>query len=113
MGPQPVVPTEYDTVHTEANRPKLFVAAPLPGDVVKNGEPVVVRLSFQTAFRAKELDVIWDDEVRKTLLSPASPLELFFAIKNGDGSGEAILKVRLVDEVGNKSEVAIPLLVTP
>jgi len=113
VGPQPVVPTEYDTVHTEANRPKLFVAAPLPGDVVKNGEPVVVRLSFQTAFRAKELDVIWDDEVRKTLLSPASPLELFFAIKNGDGSGEAILKVRLVDEVGNKSEVAIPLLVTP
>jgi len=100
-------------VHTEANRPKLFVAAPLPGDVVKNGEPVAIRLSFQTVFRAKELEVIWDDEVRKTLMSPASPLELFFLIKNGGGSsGEATLRVRLADEVGNKSEVTIPLLVT-
>ncbi len=113
VGPQPVVPTEYDTIHTEANRPKLFISAPLPGDVVKSGELFAVRLSFQTVFRAKELDVIWNDEVKKTLLSPKSPLEFFFAVKNGDDPGDAILKIRLADEFGNKSEAAIPLFVTP
>ncbi|MBI2096623.1 MAG: PBP1A family penicillin-binding protein [Candidatus Sungbacteria bacterium] len=112
VGPQPVIPTEYDTIHTEANRPKLFVSAPAPGDVVQDGKVLVVRLSFESVFRAKEIDFIWNDEIKRTVLFPQSPLEISLPVSNG-AAGDAVLKVRAADEFGNKSETAIPIVVTP
>ena len=110
--PQPQIPTDYDTIHTDANRPKLFVSAPTPSDVVIKSNPLTVKLNFQSTYPVTEIDLLWNDEIKKTVLAPASPLEIFLLLNDID-AGDAVLKIRALDQYGNKSELAIPILVTP
>lgn len=112
IGPQPQIPTDYDTIHTEANRPKLFISSPIPSDVISKAHPLGVQLHFQSTYPVTEIDFLWNDEIKKTVLAPASPLEIYFSLNDID-AGDGILKIRVLDQYGNKSESAIPILITP
>lgn len=111
-GPQPNLPTEYDTLHTEANRPKLFVSLPLPGDVISRGSPIEIRFSFRAVFPMKTVDFILNDQIQKTMIVASSPVVTLIPTENLE-AGQLILKIRAVDSVENKAEVSLPILLTP
>ena len=112
MAPQPELPTEYDTLHTEASKPKLFVSMPLPGDVISRGSPVEVRFSFQSVFPMRAVDLVINDQIQKTMIAASSPVVTLIPTENLE-AGQLILKVRAIDSVGNKTEVSLPVLLAP
>jgi len=112
VGPQLVVPTEYDTLHTEANRPRLFVSDPKAGDIAPRKTALKLKFDLQSVFRIKEVDILLNDQITKTFLGPRAITEISIDISDLD-AGDNTLKVRAVDDVENMREVSIPFLITP
>lgn len=113
MNPMPgiSIPTQFDTIHNEANRPKLFVSEPTPGGVVRKGSGLTIKLSFQSVFPIREVEVVVNDIVEKSLFTPRSPIEFNLDTSRFE-TGELKLKIKIADEVGNRGETVIPLLLT-
>lgn len=109
--PGVVIPTTFDTIHSEANRPKLFISEPAPGDVARKGSPLAIKLSFQSVFPIREIEVVINDAVEKSLFAPTSPSEFSIDTARFE-TGELKLKIKITDEVGNRGEAVIPLLLT-
>lgn len=103
------IPTQFDTIHNEANRPKLFISEPSPGDVVRKGSGLTIKLSFQSVFPVREVEVVVNDMVEKSLFTPHSPIEFNLDTSRFE-TGELKLKIKVADEVGNRGEAIIPLL---
>ena len=112
IGPSLPVPTDYDTVHTEANRPRVTVARPLSGDVIKRGSSLLIQSALQSTFPLKEVDVLFNDRIEQSIMNPANTINL--SVSTADQSaGDLLLRIRATDIYENKNEVTIPILITP
>ncbi|MBI4134621.1 MAG: PBP1A family penicillin-binding protein [Candidatus Sungbacteria bacterium] len=109
LTPSPAIPTEFDTVHTEANRPKITLVAPRGGDVLVKGPPIRVRADISAVFPLKEVRVLVNNALQKTVSNPPASFETLILTDVLD-PGELIVKLQIIDEVENKSEVSVPVL---
>lgn len=111
LGTNSDIPREYDTVHTEANRPRIRLESPLLGDVVRRGSDLIIRGSVTAVFPLKEIDILINDRIVQTLISPPGTFNLKISTKDL-APGDLILRVRAVDSVENRAEAAVTLLLS-
>lgn len=103
------VPTESDDLHTPEKRPSITLLSPRAGDIIQRDEPILVQFSTRAVFPLKEIRLLVNREIQKTIASPPLEIKVLLPTLNFF-PGELILKIQVIDSVENKTEISLPLL---
>lgn len=67
--PDPVLPQTTDTVHTQQNQPTVTIISPTPNQSFSLNSPVIVTFTYTTHTSLKEVDLLVNGTVVKTIAS--------------------------------------------
>jgi 1A family penicillin-binding protein len=101
-------PTEYDTVHNEANQPQVKIISPLNGDNISSWL-IKIRASASAALGIKQVDFFFDDNFIGTASN--EPYDLLFNVPLDAETGEHTIKARAYDQALNRQEDEISVLI--
>lgn len=102
-----IIPTEYDDVHTEANKPKVSIISPLPGQSFSATSPITITIGETTsAFPIKEALFFINGNLIGT--SGNRPISFTFVPNDFPESrlGENTLEVIVKDQVFNSTKIS-------
>ncbi|MEZ4113913.1 MAG: PBP1A family penicillin-binding protein [Candidatus Paceibacterota bacterium] len=100
------IPTSYDNIHTEQNKPEITIEHPTRSEVYPADEPIFIQLDYDTEYPVESFDIF----VNNTYLGNTKNLPFNFSftpssVENIQEVNE--LRVIIRDEVFNKSEASV------
>lgn len=105
-------PSEYDDIHTEANRPQIVFVSPLANQTVTQN-PIPIQVNANSTRRLAEVRYFLDGvEIGRT---SSAPFSLAFSVTSEWPNGYHTLRAVIYDDVGNSNSTNLTfnLLVTP
>jgi len=101
------VPTEYDDIHTEANKPKITITSPSQNEV--SSDRINAQAEIASNYSIKEVDFFVNGKLMSSMFSAPYQAQLSVAREN---SGVVEIKVKAYDIYENSSEATV-LVVKP
>lgn len=100
------IPTTYDNVHTEANRPRVTIETPESNVVYDANQAIMIDLDYDTEYPAEAIDVFVNDVYIGS--KSGTPFTFSFIPKDIENIGPSNeLRVILRDRVYNKGEAVV------
>jgi hypothetical protein len=103
----PIKPTEYDDVHTEANKPITTIIAPIPGVTLSLNNPVTIQVVTTSSFSVKNYEWYLNDAF---IGSSTTSTYSFIPSNSGAQPGINQLKIITTDSAYNSSEITNPIV---
>ena len=105
-------PTEFDDLHTEANRPQINITSPTTGETITQN-PIPLRVDARAPRGIRRVKYFLDDSLIGEV-SP-SPFGLLFPVTTDWVNGFHTLKAIAYDDIDNSQEISTTfnILVTP
>ncbi|TSC80315.1 MAG: 1A family penicillin-binding protein [Parcubacteria group bacterium Gr01-1014_29] len=106
-----VIPTEYDDVHTEKNKPRVSIQKPQPDELFGRDNLVSVTLSIQNTYQISQIDYFLNDEY---VGSNTGSNRSFVINLNSlaPATKTADITVRVYDEVKNVGEAQVSIILS-
>jgi 1A family penicillin-binding protein len=100
-------PTDYDSIHTTANQPKISIAEPVSTSVYEKTAVINPRLSINAVYPIKKVEYYLDGVYAGS--SEVSPFSLNIKLSERENkdSQQSELRAVVYDQVGNKSESSV------
>lgn len=100
------IPTQYDDVHTLANKPVVEINSPTNTTVYNANSPITISLDYETEYPAEAIDVFVNDVYVGS--KQGAPFNFSFIPKDIENIGPSNeLRVILRDRVYNKGEAVV------
>lgn len=107
-------PTQYDSLHTPANLPKIKIISPYDGQTI-NRPGFNLQVEASSPLGVKQIDYFLDDDFLGSSLLPPYQINVILPANLLDSTSTqmATLKVRVYDNVFNRQEDQVTISVQP